>query len=123
VSVTVGLVSIVVMLGLALAWRLLRWRWRPRLRIASALRPDGAGHVLVVRNAGAAAARRCRGRLLRADREEDGGWRRVEPDPEELPLTWTGGARERDLGPGEEDALVVARGIGSSPAGTASRSP
>lgn len=109
-NVTVELVSIVVLLGAVLAWRLFRWRWRPRLRLDPGLREDGTDHRLGVRNAGAAPARRCRGRLLRADLRQDDAWRRLDPDPEAFPLVWGNGAPERDLDPGEEDALLVARG-------------
>ena len=109
-SVTAGLVSIVVLLGAVLAWRMARWRWRPALRLGPDLRADGTEYRLPVRNEGAAPARRCRGRLLRADRREDGAWRRLPPDPETFPLPWSDGAHERDLEPGHGSELLVARG-------------
>jgi hypothetical protein len=109
-SVTAGLVSIVVLLGAVLAWRLARWRWRPALRLEPDLRADGTEHHLPVRNAGASTARRCRARLMRTDRREDGTWRRLSPDPEAFPLTWPDGSGERDLEPGEASELLLARG-------------
>lgn len=109
-SVTAGLVSVVVLLGAVLAWRLARWRWRPGLRLGPDLRALGVEHVLPVRNAGAAPARRCRGRLLRADRWDDGTWRRLSANPETFPLVWPDGSEERDLEPGEAADLLLARG-------------
>ena len=109
-SVTTGLVSIVILLGAVLAWRLARWRWRPGLRLGPEVRTVGMDQCLPVRNEGAAPARRCRGRLLRADRREDGRWRRLPPDPDAFPLTWPGGSGERDLAPGEASELLLARG-------------
>jgi len=109
-SVTAGLLSVVGLLGAVLAWRLVRWRWRPGLRLGPEVRTVGMDRCLPVRNEGAAPARRCRGRLLRADRREDGRWRRLSPDPVTFPLTWPDGSGERDLAPGVSADLLVVRG-------------
>ena len=109
-SVTAGLLSVVVLVATVLAWRLVRWRWRPGLRLGPEVRTVGMDRCLPVRNAGAAPARRCRGRLLRADRQDDGTWRRLAPDPATFPLTWPDGSEERDLEPGEAADLLLARG-------------
>jgi len=63
-------------------WRLARWYWRPRLSLPDTpLLGREAGGIrlaMVVRNEGAAKSRRCRARLIRAERREGGKWVRVE---------------------------------------------
>jgi hypothetical protein len=116
VSVTTGLAWIVVLMGMLAVWRIFRWKWRPRLEPAGAAtsRPVGASGeatwTLAVRNGGAARARRCRARLLRVEREDEHGEYRRYDDGEAFPLTWEDGGRGRDLAPGEEALLTVARG-------------
>jgi hypothetical protein len=66
-------------------WRLARWYWRPRLRLPAELRVrpvDGGIRLsLRVRNVGAGRSRGCRARFLRVERNDQGGWLRVEPLP------------------------------------------
>jgi hypothetical protein len=127
-NVTIPLVSLVVVVGVALAWRLYRWRWRPRLEVDAAPRRDSDGPsdtppvadaapdwLLRVRNQGAATARRCRATLLRLQVDEDGTWRRFEPDPQACPMTWSDEPGERNLAPSEAAYLVVVRGNGLPP--------
>lgn len=127
-NVTFLLTLFVVLLGLALAWRFYRWRWRPRLEVDPKPRPepsesgragpDGAGApdwLLRVSNQGAATARACRATLLRLQVDEDGTWRRFEPDPQASPMRWQDEAEARDLHPGEAAHLVVLRGNGLPP--------
>ncbi len=120
-SVTFSLTLLVVLLGIAVAWRLYRWRWRPRLTVQTEPRrgpvsseavPGNADWLLGVRNSGPAEARRCRASLLRMSLDEGGTWRRVEPDSDSVPMCWSDGATERDLPPGEEGDIVVVRGNG-----------
>lgn len=127
-NVNIFLLSLVVLLGVALAWRFYRWRWRPRLIVDAAPRrgsnesgaaepaPDAVPDWLLrVRNGGLATAKRCRATLLRLDLEEGGQWRRIEPNPAAVPLCWSDGTTERDLAPGEAAEIVVARGNGLPP--------
>ena len=124
-NVTIPLVSIVVLVGVALIWRLYRWRWRPRLVLdatprlkrgrSDGSRPAGYGApdwLLRVSNEGSATAKRCRAQLLRLQVEDEGAWRRFEPDPEACPMTWSDESGEQDLAPGEAADLVVLRGNG-----------
>jgi hypothetical protein len=127
-NVTIPLLSFVVLLGVALAWRFYRWRWRPRLIVDAAPRrgsseagtaepaPDAAPDWLLrVRNRGPATAKRCRATLLRLHVYEDGRWRRLDPDPKACPMWWSDESRERKLAPGEAADLVVVRGNGLPP--------
>jgi hypothetical protein len=118
-TVTFSLTLLVVLLGIALAWRVYRWRWRPRLTVDPEPRRDSsssetvladANWLLGVRNSGPAEARRCRASLLRVSLDEGGTWRRVEPDPDSVPVCWSDGAMERDLAAGENADIVVVRG-------------
>ena len=63
-------------------WRLARWYWRPRLSLPDApilgREAGGVRLAVVVRNDGAARSRKCRARLIRAERREGGRWVRVE---------------------------------------------
>ena len=124
-NVNIFLLSLVVLLGVALAWRFYRWRWRPRLIVDSAPRrasnesgeagPDSDAvqdWLLRVRNGGAATAKRCRATLLRLQVYEDSRWRRLEPDPKTCPMSWSDESRDRNLAPGEAADLVVVRGNG-----------
>jgi hypothetical protein len=127
-NVNILLLSLVVLLGFALAWRFYRWRWRPRL-IVDALPRRGASEpgvaeptldtapdwLLQVRNGGAATARRCRATLLRLYVDEHGRWRRFEPDPTACPMSWPDEVTERNLAPGEAADVTVARGDGLPP--------
>ena len=87
------LVAAIALLTVAGLWRLARWYWRPRLRLPDApiLAPEAEGVRLSVdvHNHGAARSRRCRARLIRAERKEDDAWRRVDaplaPAPETDP--------------------------------------
>lgn len=101
-AVTPWLVSFVVLLGIVGAWRLYRWRWRPRLEL-----DHSTPGRLKVRNAGSARARRCRATLLRLDRFEDGAWRRLEPGSGDCPMRWSDGSNRRDLRRGTEDEIVL----------------
>ena len=127
-NVTILLASLVVLVGAALAWRLYRWRWRPRLVVDATPRRErgrsngshSVGHValewlLRVSNEGSATAKRSRAQLLRLQVDDDGAWRRFEPDPEACPMTWSDESRERNLDPGESADLVVLRGNGLPP--------
>ena len=127
-NVNIPLVSLVVLVGVALAWRFYRWRWRPRLEVDVTPRRESEESsdtppiadiapdwLLRVRNAGAATAKRCRATLLRLQVDEDGRWRRFEPDPRACPMSWSDGSGERNLAPGEAVDLVVARGSGLPP--------
>ena len=122
-KVNLYLISLVVLLGAAGAWRFYRWRWRPRLLVDSVPRhtSSGAGAVppvgdvapdwlLRVRNEGAATAKRCRATLLRLSAHEHGRWVRVEPDSTACPMTWSDGSLERNLAPAEAADLLVMRG-------------
>ncbi len=122
-NVNLYLISLVVLLGAAGAWRFYRWRWRPRLLVDSVPRhtSSGAGAVppagdvapdwlLRVRNEGAATAKRCRATLLRLSTQEHGRWVRVEPDSTACPMTWSDGSVERNLAPAEAADLLVMRG-------------
>ncbi len=124
-NVNIFLLSLVVLLGVALAWRFYRWRWRPRLIVDSAPRrtssesgavepaPDAVPDWLLrVRNEGAATANRCRATLLRLHLYEDSRWRRFEPDPKACPMSWSDESRARNLAPREAADLVVVRGNG-----------
>jgi hypothetical protein len=124
-NVTIPLLSFVVLLGVALAWRFYRWRWRPRLIVDAAPRrgssesgpaeptSDAAPDWLLrVRNRGPATAKRCRATLLRLHVYEDGRWHRLESDPQACPMSWSDESRERSLAPGEAADLVVVRGNG-----------
>ncbi len=124
-NVNILLLSLVVLLGVALAWRFYRWRWRPRLIVDAAPRrgssesgpaeptSDGAPDWLLrVRNRGPAMAKRCRATLLRLQVYEDSRWRRLDADPKACPMSWSDESRERDLAPGEAADLVVVRGDG-----------
>jgi hypothetical protein len=114
-AVNEWLISIVVLLGAIALWRLVRWRYRPDLELGSELRGKEEDFVLTVSNAGAAKARRCRGRLLRVDRQCDGDWRRMDVDQRHFPLVWTDGSGERDLRPSQTADLVVVRPEGLTP--------
>ena len=127
-NVTLSLTLFVVLLGLTLAWRFYRWRWRPRLEVDATPRlgsvesvravSAGAGAPdwhLRVSNAGSATARRCRATLLRLQVDEDGTWRRYEPGAGACPMTWPDEAEARDLRPGEAAHLLVLRGNGLPP--------
>ena len=111
-AVNPWLVSFVVLLGLAGAWRLYRWRWRPRLELD--LSTPGR---LKVRNAGSATAKHCRTTLLRLDRFEDGAWRRLEAGRGTVTMRWRDGSTRRDLPPGEDDEIVLAVGDDTLEAG------
>ena len=124
-NVNIFLLSLVLLLGGALAWRFYRWRWRPRLIVDSAPRrassesgeaepaSDAAPDWLLrVRNGGLATAKRCRATLLRLQVYTDSQWRRIEPDPKACPMSWSDESRERNLAPGEAADLVVVRGNG-----------
>jgi len=124
-NVNISLVSLVVLLGLAGAWRFYRWRWRPRLIVDAAPRrvsrdtgaagPAGDAApdwLLRVRNGGAATAKRCRATLLRLQVDEHGLWRRFEPDSRACPMSWSDESGDRNLAPGETADLVVLRGNG-----------
>jgi hypothetical protein len=100
--VTPWLVSFVVLLGLAGAWRLYRWRWRPRLEL-----DFSTPGRLNVRNAGSTAAKHCRATLLRLDRFENGAWRRLEPGRETCPMSWSDGSTRRDLRRGADDEILL----------------
>jgi len=122
------LISLVVLLGVAGAWRFYRWRWRPRLivdtaprrassdasedELAEVVAPDW---LLRVRNDGAATAKRCRAALLMLRVEEDARWVRVEPDPKSCPMSWPDGSEIRNLAPAEAADLLVMRAGGLQP--------
>jgi len=110
--VNLWLVSFVVLLGIAGAWRVYRWRWRPRLELDLSM----PGR-LKVRNAGSATARHCRATLLRLDRFEAGAWRRLEPDRAAVPMRWSDGSSQRDLPPGADDEIVLTAGDDALAAG------
>ena len=110
--VNLWLVSFVVLLGVAGAWRLYRWRWRPRLELD--LSTPGR---LKVGNTGSATAKHCRATLLRLDRFEDGAWRRLESGKGAVPLRWSDGSARRDLPPGTDDEIVLVAGDDALPAG------
>jgi len=127
-NVNLYLISLVVLLGAAGAWRFYRWRWRPRLLVDSVPRQasSGAGAaplagdvapdwLLRVRNEGAATARRCRAVLLRLSAHEHGRWVRVESDSTVCPVSWSDGSVERNLAPAEAADLLVMRGNGLQP--------
>lgn len=127
-NVTILLASLVVLVGATLAWRFCRWRWRPLLVVDATPRRErgrsngshSVGHValewlLRVSNEGSATAKRSRAQLLRLQVDDDGAWRRFEPDPEACPMTWSDESRERNLAPGESADLVVLRGNGLPP--------
>ncbi len=127
-NVTFFLVWFVVLVGLALAWRFYRWRWRPRLVPDDAPRRGDAGSagpgpvpglapdwILQVRNEGAATARRCRATLLRLDVESEGRWSRIEPPADAVPMCWSDGSAVRDLAPGVSGGIVIVRGNGLKP--------
>ena len=124
-NVTIFLLSFVVLLGIAIAWRFYRWRWRPRLIVDAAPRRDSSESdtaeptsdaapdwLLRVRNRGPATAKRCRATLLRLHVYEDGRWHRLESDPQACPMSWSDESRERNLAPGEAADLVVVGGNG-----------
>ncbi len=79
---TRALVAAIAVLTVAGLWRLARWYWRPRLRLPDAptvARDEhGVRLSVVVRNDGAGRSRRCRARLIRAEREEGDAWVRIE---------------------------------------------
>jgi hypothetical protein len=107
-SVNAWLVSFVLLLGVAGAWRLYRWRWRPRLE----LHPEPRGSVRV-RNTGSRSAKNCRATLLRLDRWEKGGWQRFGSGGAAVPLTWSDGSDRRDLAPGAGDEISALRQDGT----------
>ena len=76
------LVAAIALLTAVGVWRLARWYWRPRLRLprepALIREQRGLRLSLEVHNEGAARSRRCRARLLRAERGEGDAWIRVE---------------------------------------------
>ncbi|MCL7927371.1 MAG: hypothetical protein M8841_06240 [marine benthic group bacterium] len=111
-SVNAWLVSFVVLLGIAGAWRFYRWRWRPRLEV----QPEPRGR-LRVRNTGSRSAKNCRATLLRLDRWEKGGWQRLGSGGEAVVLTWSDGSDRRDLAPGAGDEISTLRQDGTLPAG------
>ncbi|MEJ2483240.1 MAG: hypothetical protein P8049_09045 [Gemmatimonadota bacterium] len=111
-SVNLWLVSFVVLLGLAGAWRLYRWRWRPRLELETL-----PGGNMRVANVGSATAKNCRAALLRLDRFEDGGWRRLDSRGEARPLRWSDGPTHRDLRPGESAEIQLMPGEAAASAG------
>jgi len=65
-------------------WRLARWYWRPRLALPDApileRAVDGVRVFLDVRNEGAGRSRGCRAILVRCEKQEAGGWVRIEPN-------------------------------------------
>ncbi|MEE8572291.1 MAG: hypothetical protein V3T20_03430, partial [Gemmatimonadota bacterium] len=72
------LVAALAVLTAAGLWRIARWYWRPRLSLPGApvlgREPGGVRLAMVVRNLGAAKSRKCRARLIRAERWEGGEW-------------------------------------------------
>ena len=76
------LVAALAVLTAAGLWRMARWYWRPRLSLPDApvlgREAGGVRLAMVVHNEGAAKSRRCRARLIRAERREGGKWVRVE---------------------------------------------
>jgi hypothetical protein len=96
------LAAAIVVLVAAGTWRFARWYWRPRLQLLGppSLSPGADGIRLSIRvhNAGAGRSRRCRARLLRAERWDGSAWIRVEArarsGPETDPVST--GIRPRD---------------------------
>jgi hypothetical protein len=123
-ALAVGLVSA---LGL---YRLIRWYWRPRLKLAGSLAPaqDGvirgtrtpasppagrprraeshAALTLDVYNRGTRVARHCTARVVRLESREARGWHRAEGVMVER-LRWVGGGAMVDIPPGATRALAA----------------
>lgn len=77
------LLTLIALLVTAGTWRVARWYWRPRLVLPDEpileRAADGVRVFLNVRNEGAGRSRGCRAILIQCEKQESGGWLRLDP--------------------------------------------
>lgn len=84
-DLTPWLSSLVGLLAIAGVWRLVRWYWRPRLRLPArasfSREPDGIRVYLEIRNLGAGRSHGCTATLIRCERHDGDRWVRIDALP------------------------------------------